>query len=356
MKKVVFIHLFNDRSGSPKVLSQVINACRNKKIETELLTSSHQDGFLFNVADINKSIFYRRSENRLITLFYYVLSQVLLFFQCIKYWNQDVVFYVNTMMPFGAACAGKIIRKKIIYHVHETSIKPQILKSFLRIVISFTADKVIYVSKYLQDVENFEGKDKFVIYNALDTSKQKVEIEKDNDFIVLMACSLKEYKGIYEFIALSNKMININKLKFHLVLNATQQEIDEKLKDVNLSDNIIIFSRQSNLSKFYAKSSLLLNLSRPDGWIETFGLTILEGMAYGLPTIVPPIGGPIEIVRDNIEGYHLSCYEIEKIVDKIKHLIENKDEYNRICLNAKKRVNDFDIKIFEENIIKVVEI
>ena len=35
MSKVVFIHLFNDRSGSPKVLSQVIKILRNKNVITD---------------------------------------------------------------------------------------------------------------------------------------------------------------------------------------------------------------------------------------------------------------------------------------------------------------------------------
>lgn len=355
MQKIVFIHLFNDRSGSPKVLSQAIKAYKNKGYKTELLTSSHRDGFLTDVADINRTLFYKRSENKLLTLLYYMLSQTLLFFQCLRYWNKDVVFYINTMMPFGGALAGKLMRRKVIYHVHETSLKPQILKKFLRSVISLTADRVIYVSKYLQEVENFEGKDKVVIYNALDNSKQVLEVQEKNDFIVLVVCSLKAYKGVYEFIELSNKMREINNLKFHLILNATQQEIDENLKDVKLSDNITIFSRQSDLSKFYEEASLLLNLSRPDGWIETFGLTILEGMEYGLPAIVPPVGGPTEIVRDDIDGFQISCYDIDTIAEKIKFLMENKEEYERLSENARKRVKEFDIKVFEENIVKVVE-
>jgi len=33
--------------------------------------------------------------------------------------------------------------------------------------------------------------------------------------------------------------------------------------------------------------------------VETFGLTILEGMTYKLPAIVPPVGGVIELVEEN---------------------------------------------------------
>jgi glycosyltransferase involved in cell wall biosynthesis len=355
MKKIVFIHLLNDRSGSPKVLSQTIKALKDQGYQTELLTSSHQDGFLTGVADTNRSLFYRRSENKFVTLFYYVLSQILLFFQCLKYWNEDVIFYINTMMPFGGALAGKLISKKVIYHVHETSLKPQILKKFLRSVISLTAHKVIFVSEYLQEVENFKNKKQVVIYNALERSIVEEQKVVKDIFIVLMICSLKEYKGVLEFIKLSKFLSNVKELQFQLVLNASKDEINEYLKGSEKPSNLIIFDRQKDLSKFYRDASLLLNLSRPDGWIETFGLTILEGMEYGLPAVVPPVGGPTEIVREGIDGFQISCYETEKIADKIKFLMDNKDEYLRLSKNARERVKEFDIKVFEEKICEVVE-
>jgi len=355
MKKIVFIHLLNDRSGSPKVLSQVIKALKNKGYQTELLTSSHQDGFLTGVADTNRSLFYRRSKNKFVTLFYYVLSQILLFFQCLKYWNQDVIFYINTMLPFGGALAGKLIGKKIIYHIHETSLKPQILKKFLRSVISLTAYKVIFVSEYLKKVESFANKKQLVIYNSLESNFiEEQKIIKAN-FIVLMICSLKEYKGVFEFIELAKLLRDMKNIQFHMVLNASKDEINEYLKDSKKSSNLVIFDRQSDLSKFYKDASLLLNLSRPNSWIETFGLTILEGMEYGLPAIVPPVGGPTEIVRDGVDGFQISCYETEKIAKKIKFLMENKDEYLRLSKNARERIKEFDIKVFEKKICEVVE-
>lgn len=355
MKKIIFIHLLNDRSGSPKVLSQTIKVLKDKGYETELLTSSHQDGFLTHVANTNQNLFYRRSESKLVTLFYYVLSQTLLFIQCLRYWNQDVIFYINTMMPFGGALAGKLIGKKVIYHVHETSLQPQILKKFLRSVISHTAYKIIFVSKYLNEVEKFENKKQVIIYNALESSliEQKRIVSKN--FIVLMVCSLKIYKGVFEFIKLSQSLSDVKGLQFQLVLNATKDEISEYLKDSEKPSNLVIFDRQTDLSKFYKEASLLLNLSRPNEVQETFGLTILEGMEYELPTIVPPVGGPTEIVRDGIDGFQISCYEIERIAQKIKFLMENKDEYLRLSKNARERVKEFDIKVFEKKICEVVE-
>ena len=359
MSKVVFIHLFNDRSGSPKVLSQVINVFRNKNVKTELISSVHKDGFLDNVADFHRVVFYERSENKYLTLFYYIISQIYLFFICLKYWNQDVVFYCNTMMPFGAALSGKLMAKPVYFHLHETSVKPIILKKFLRWVIRMTATKIIFVSDYLKSVEAFKGIRQQVIYNSLNEEFFKIcerkKVRKNRGYFnVLMICSLKKYKGIIEFFSISYLCLAEKHLKFTLVLNASEREIDVYLKKINIPDNVTIYSRQSDVSPFLNDADILLNLSRPDECVETFGLTIIEGMAYGLPVIVPPVGGPVDIVSEEKEGYIRSCYETKEITQLIITLSKNIDIYNQLSINAKRRANDFSPKAFESCIADVL--
>lgn len=357
MRTIVFIHLFNDRSGSPKVLSQTIKALQKKGFKTELITSGHKDGFLVKTGDIQHTLFYRRSENKFITLFYYLISQILLFFQCLRYKNKNVVFYINTMMPFGAALAGKLMRKKVYWHIHETSIKPRLLKQFLRFIISIVANKIIFVSQYLREAENFKNKDQIVIYNALDLNMRTSKLEKKSygDFSVLMICSLKKYKGLLEFLQLANFMEEEKNLHFVLVLNASSKEIDDYFYNIDIPVNVTIHARQSEIGVFYKQADLLLNLSRPDECIESFGLTIIEGMSNGLPVIVPPIGGPSEIVRENKEGFLISCYEIETIRERIIFLMNNESEYKRLSVNALTRSKDFTQVEFERSICAVFE-
>jgi len=355
MKSIISIHLFNDRSGSPKVLSQSISALRKHGLQTELLTSGHTDGFLTNIADKQDILFYRRSENKFVTLIYYLISQLLLFFLCLRYWNKDVIFYINTMMPFGGALAGKMMGKKVYWHIHETSIKPQLLKRFLRFMIGLTADKVIFVSKYLQETEGFPNKKQVTIYNAIESPAKKFSVKDNKNFNVLMICSLKKYKGVFEFIELAKLLSSHSTITFTLVLNAEPSGIDDYFKNVSLPSNVTVYPRQHNVGQFYENANLLLNLSRPDEWIESFGLTIIEGMSYGLPVIVPPVGGPMEIVRNNIEGYLISSYEINTIAEKILFLSNNKTEYETLSINSLRRVNDFNEKVFEEKIVNVFE-
>lgn len=356
MRKIVFIHLFNDRSGSPKVLSQVVRAMAKRGRELEVLTSTHTDGFLTALPGTRREIFYRRSENRFSTLFYYLVSQTFLFLGCLRYWRQDVVFYVNTMMPFGAALAAWLLGKPLIYHVHETSLRPAILKRFLRWIIQVTASKVVFVSDYLRQVEGFAEKPQYVVHNALDGHVTQIQQRVARPiFNVLMICSLKAYKGVAEFFEIADKLLSRPEVRFTLVLNAEPAEIDELLAGTTIPDNVTLFPRQIDVARFYEEADLLLNLSRPDGWVETFGLTILEGMAHGLPVVVPPVGGPAEIVTDGREGFLISCYETRRIADVIGQLASNREMYLNLARNAQARAKDFSLVNFEEMITSVIE-
>lgn len=355
MPKLVFVHLYNDRSGSPKVLSQVINATCRRGYSAELLTSHNPDGVLNDLPVNPHNVFYKRSENKIITLVYYLISQFLLFLSCLRYFRQDVIFYVNTLMPFGAAVAAWVMRKPVIYHIHETSIKPKILKSFLRFIVNLTATKIIFVSDFLKSEESFLNKEQFVVYNAIDDASILPE-KKDDKFNILMACSLKAYKGVLEYISIAKCFVENESFVFYLVLNADSKEIDMWFNDVSVPPNVKVFSRQTDMTSFYAKSHLLLNLSRPDEWVETFGLTILEGMSHGLPVIVPPVGGPAEIVGNESEGYLISCYETQKIVDSIKKLAADSELYNYFSNNAIAKANLFSLSKFEKNIINIIDL
>jgi glycosyltransferase involved in cell wall biosynthesis len=359
--KCIFVHILNDYSGSPKVLSQVIKAVQKNGYELDLYTGKSKDGFLSDLTNQHHYFFYIRFNNKYLTLISYVWSQLSLFLKLLKYRNEDVTFYINTLLPFGAALAGKLIKKPIIYHIHETSIKPQILKNFLRFIVQISASKILFVSKSLQKLETFQEENKeYIVYNALaedfklEANAYNYTWKHNGYFNVLMICSLKAYKGVYEFLTIAKECESTSEITFTLILNAEQSEIETFFSETELSKNITIVARQTNLFPYYQKASLVLNLSRIDEWVETFGLTIIEAMAFGIPVIVPPVGGPAEIVRNDLEGYCMSSYETSAIAKKIKELSLDQILCSKLSLNAKKRSSDFSEEVFEQQIIKVL--
>lgn len=362
MKEIIFVHLLNDYSGSPKVLSQVINAVKPKIKSPILYTGKNSSGFLTHSTEKHYDYFYKRFNNRFATLFSFIISQLILFIKLLKYWNKDVAIYVNTMLPFGAALAGFIMRKPVYYHVHEISMTPASLKYFLRSIIQLTASKIIYVSKAVKEAEPFKTKETHIIYNALpkpiitNGAVHKYVHTPNGQFKVLMVGSLKIYKGILEFIAIANKLEQYKTIQFTLVLNASKEEIESflELNKIKLPPNIRLLPRQENMVPFYTHTSLVLNLSRIDQWVETFGLTIIEAMAFAIPVIVPPVGGPAEIVTHAVEGYLMSSYEGDAISEKILDLSLDKEKCEKLSENAFNRSKDFDENLFNQKILQVI--
>ena len=342
--RIFAFHLLNDLSGSPKVLSQLLRGWVKDGHDVQLYTSLHQNGFLTGIEGVNYyNGWYRFKSNPWLRLIYFSLSQIILVFRMFSHIKKTDLIYVNTVLPFGAALLGKIKGCRIIYHIHESTVNPAILKWFLFSVVKHTASDIINVSKYVQESHGIANKANHLVYNSIDKSfvdKVLPKVPAENPENVLMVCSLKTYKGLFEFLKLAAEN---EKYSFCLVLNASQREIDSFFEGYIIPKNLIIHHSQTNLHPFFQWADVILNLSRMDGWVETFGLTIVEGMAYGLPAIVPPVGGILEVIEDGISGFAVDARDPQKLNEKLHELLDNQLIYRNHSASAKER-----LKIFEE--------
>lgn len=350
-----YIHLFNDFSGSPRVIRDAIDAQICEPKNTFVITSKH-NGFLDGVNANRIACFYRRSQNKIVQLFYFLLSQFFLFFQLSYYLlksklrKKKSVVVVNTMLPFGAGLAAKIFGTKCIYYIHETYIKPNMLKVFLRFFIQFCASEVIFVSKYLQRIERFKNLSQQVIYNGLRSDFFLVDkVDEALKFAskeLFFAGSLKAYKGIEQLLLLAEQLP-----EFTIVaaLNCEEIELQAFIKNRELPTNVCLYARPPNIQQYFERSFVVLNLSLPDGWVETFGLSLIEGMAYGTPVVAPLVGGPTEFVNDK-NGLLVDARDVEKIGEFIRHLNSSKHiwcSYSEGAFNtAKDFTNDSFVKNF----------
>lgn len=342
LPRIFAFHLLNDRSGSPKVLGQVLKKWSMDGRDVHLYTSAHPNGFLSEIKGITyHKGWYVFQPNPWLRLIYFTLSQILLI---IKMWSKvgknDIV-YINTVLPFGAGILGKIKGARIIYHIHETTVNPAVLKWFLFKMVKVTAHEIINVSKYVEQAHQIKSVPNHLVYNSLENAYLDKILPKKTSFYpknVLMVCSLKKYKGVFEFLQLAT---DHPQYAFRLVLNGSQSEINTFFKNNKIPLNLTLFPSQKDLHPFYQWADVILNLSRPDGWIETFGLTIIEGMAYGLPAIVPPVGGILEVIEDGVTGFAVDARDRQNLNLVLNKILSNSHDYVQMSIAAKERVNMF---------------
>lgn len=337
--RIVCFHLFNDFSGSPKVLRAVLQGLLDDGYDIDLYSSS-TPGVLnklnSSLGRLNFSKYkYSFSNNKLHTLLRLVKAQCKMFRYGLGYSKTDnVVFYVNTLLPVAAAIAGRIRGIKVIYHYHEDAHKKGIGYRFLARLMQMLASEIICVSEYqrkfLKRTHNVS-----VIPNALGQNLHrslKPHIERAfEEKNILMLASLKGYKGVNEFINMSK---SLSDFKFTLVLNEDNDVVARYLSHQEVPQNLSIYSRQNKVANFYNNASLVLNLSDKRSFVETFGLTVLEAMTAALPVIVPTVGGVAEMVEDGVNGYKIDIQDSDKIESKIKDILLNKSIYVRLSESA----------------------
>lgn len=354
MKKIVCFHIVNDFSGSAKILATVLNSLLQRGIKIDLITS--RGGVLDTLKNENLRTFhfpYSHSKNFLFASFDYIFSQFFIFFFVFKYFfSKNITFYINTIKPVGAVFAGKIMRKKIVYHYHENAFAVSKFYQILCKIMQIFANKIICVSQYQR---NFlvRQKNVFVIPNALPKSFEKAfDIDFQKNFEqkrVLLFSNLRFFKGMLEFIELAKRLPQFN---FELVIGEKQQDIQHFFTKhkIDFPKNLTLTARQYDVVPLYKRASLLLNLSNREFVVETFGLTALEAMTAGLPVIVPTVGGVAEMVEDGKNGYKIDVQNIDKIEQQIKTILTDFNLYKTLSLNALNMAKSFDCDVMVEKI------
>lgn len=349
MNKLVCFHLFNDYSGSPKVLRMVLGALAEKGMNIDVITSKSEGALsdLCQWSNVSMHTYaYSFSNNPAVTMARYFGVQIYTFFFALRYlFNRDTTFYINTILPVGAALAGRLTGKRVVYHYHENADTKGVFYKLLARAMQRLATTIICVSAYQRSFLERE-KSVWIVPNALPKAFVTHLLHNPQEAFdrkrVLMLGSLKRYKGTLEFIELARRM---KEYRFELVLNETPENIAAFWKENSIEEleNLTVYPRQNEVVPFYNRASVVLNLSNKHLFIETFGLTALEAMSAGLPVIVPTMGGIAEMVEDSINGYKIDVQNLDKIEESIKEILSDRKLYIRLSENALHRSRQYDI-------------
>ena len=359
MKKprIIAVHLLNDRSGSPLVLRQALEVLAEAGYAIDLLTATPgAPGFLSDLPGATiHALPYRWSARAWRTLLQFVLVQCLIFWKVLSLASKDSIVYVNTLLPAGAALAARCRGARVVYHLHEVSLRPALLRRLLCAVASRTAHQALYVSEHVRTALALAlpTARQTVVYNSLaptfivEASRALLPLASPEQFVVLMACSLRDYKGIPEFIALAR---NTPELLFELVLNAPAEAVARYQNQFPTPNNLILFPAAQDMHPHYQRAAVVVNLSRPDEWVETFGMTVLEAMSYGRPVIVPRVGGVAEVNVHTHTGFAIDGRNLGALQQALRLLAGNSRCYVRMATAARQRAAAFAPSRFAEQV------
>ncbi len=91
-----------------------------------------------------------------------------------------------------------------------------------------------------------------------------------------------------------------------------------------------------NVWRLYAEADFIVHIPLD----EPFGLVPLEAALLKKPSIVSDHGGPSDIVKNGVTGYHVNALDPNDVAQKIIHLLDRRDVAERMGNAAYKHVMD----------------
>lgn len=336
MKPIIFFHNNNDYTGSTRVLADVIAAeYADLKVSVVAYRNGNR-GFLSQLPNVKIISYWKpkwQGENIPFISAQVVRLQVILIALLIGWRYQT--YYINTVVPFQAALVGRFYRKQVIYHVHEKFVQRVGVIPLMEWVFNNTMAHRIFVSRYTKEQYPDNPSCTWEIkYNKLSAGylakvRVKPTQERRRD-TVLMIASLSKIKGIFNFLDIAALL---PAYRFRLMLSSDMSSIWNFIGDHPLPSNVELIPAQSDIHPYLYDADLLLNLSIPSLWVETFGMTILEAMVYGIPAIVPNVGGPTELITNGYNGYCTDVTDIYQVASLIEKALQP-EQYDCLVKNA----------------------
>ncbi len=331
--RILAFHLLNDRSGSPQVMHTVVGELRRRGHDVTVVTSQGE-GFLR--PDVCLSYHFRKGLRGACA---YLFSQLRSAWLALRIGRRYDAVWVNTLLPVGAALGARMARRPVVYHYHEDARTKGRTYRLLERLMRLLASQIVCVSDYQRSLLPADVA-ATVIPNALPPEFAQKLFPRPSEArlrrTVLMISSMKAYKGVYDFVRLSQMMPDV---RFCLVLNARTEEID-----IEPTENLALWPRQTDVSRFYNEASAVVSLTHEAEFVETFGLTALEAMATALPVVVPTKGGIAELVSEGQEGWHISHTDLELMATRLRTLLDDEALYARMSAAAQHTAQRFSVE------------
>jgi glycosyltransferase involved in cell wall biosynthesis len=286
--KYIF-HFNNDFSGSPIALRNQL--LRNDSINYMILTNSVGG----SLDDLNVTYVFNKTYKSKIMI---LLSLIYFYFYACFFLlnkNRKAKLIANTIMLSPLCFLVNIVFwKKPILLIHEFRLNSNFLNFVCKSFMLVSSYVPVCVSLFQKNTfsKYFRLQKAAVQHNVLSLELASMAKQyRSNGYRsrnrVLFVGSTKSYKGFNTFVKLSQSLSGV---KFTAILS-DEPRADMGTVEVHVRPSI------KEIGELYSESLVVLNLSLINEWLETFGLTILEGSSFGCITITPEAGGFRDFVK-----------------------------------------------------------
>lgn len=366
MKKIVFIGFDIEGVGGISTYSRYqIKALResfNNDIYVYSLVSTSKEYHGF----VDKSLTYK-SKITLIRLCLELIKNIK---------TIDIIVFNHVNLSFIGAILKKLFNTKYIVFGYNIDLLRNFSKlqqwGFLnsdKLVVdcNFTINKLKDFHSFIPSTQllydpvdiNFFTKQS----NSKDILSQKFNINLDNKFIITTVAVMRKnemYKGHFEILEAIKKLNNENILYFIVGGGDGRFLVEQKVKKLNLQNQVIFFGFVENelIPHFYNSSDLVALISKNEyGKGEGVPLGLIEASACEVPILAGNEDGSYEAISDKYpNGFRVSPRNIDEIAEKIQFYMDNPDIKKEHGKNGRKFViEEFEYSKFRDKQAQIVE-
>ena len=136
-------------------------------------------------------------------------------------------------------------------------------------------------------------------------------------------------------------------IKFVIVgVGPDENKLLAKIKNLNLEDTVLYKGYMSDMKWFY---STIDCFALPSYW-EGMAMVQLESMALGIPMICSDAPGLNDVPENGIDAIFVNAKSGNDLAEKIAILKNDRDMYDSISENAKKKMIDFSLEKYLKNL------
>ncbi len=200
----------------------------------------------------------------------------------------------------------------------------------------------------------YNGVDKKFLEPLANRAQIRKELSGTPDSIPLLIslANLVPYKDYFSILK-ALKQLKEEKYSFrYLILGEgpMRSQIEDKINEYNLQENIRITGNVENVSEYLKISDIFIHSSKGEGCSNA----ILEAMAAGLPIIASDTGGTREIITEK-NGFLFKYQYVNEFKKHLSYCLDNKDICKELGENSIADVNNwYTVQKMMNNYYKII--
>jgi len=296
-----------------------------------------------------------------ILLFFF---EVFSLYKIIKEEDFDII-HCNGAWQFKGVIAGKLARKRVVWHLNDTKM-PFVIKVIFKFFSNFFCDGFIVAGErvkkyYLEDLKIEKGKI-IEIQAPVDTKFFNPEVvtpdpklQEVKGLKIVTVANISPLKGLEYFIEsayLLNNMLDTpnNNLKFFIVGKVldSQKRYFQKLLNLKKRTNL------NNLYFYTNAQSVARVLKAADIYVcssiaEASPMAVWEAMAMAKSIVSTDVGDVSKFIKNGLNGYIVEIKNSKALADKISLLVKDKKLREKMGnINREIAVKYLDVEICVE--------